>query len=206
MDVKTMHEYVKPSTRSEWLAYWISNVGSPPMMALAGLIVTATVLPQAPVWHWVVIYVVCAIALPLVYLGYLMRRGRVSDMDVTRREQRVRPMIVTLAGVLVAWLVFTLGGAPLAFRILAGASLVQGILVFLITLQWKISMHTSTAAGMAVLILSIAGLSAAPIAISVPLIAWSRIKLRRHTLMQTVAGTVLGIGVFLTVVLLATKG
>ncbi len=200
-----MQEYVRPSTRSEWLAYWISNAGSPPMMALAGLLVTATVLPEASVWHWVAIYVVCAIGIPLGYMGYLLRRGHISDMDVTRREQRARPLIVTLGGLLVAWLLFVLGGAPLAFRILAGASLVQGALVFLITLQWKISMHTSTAAGMTVLILSIAGLAAAPVAITVPLIAWSRVKLRRHTLMQTLAGTGLGVGVFLTAVLLATR-
>jgi membrane-associated phospholipid phosphatase len=140
------------------------------------------------------------------YLGYLLRRGRISDMDVTRREQRARPLIVTLSGLLIAELLFIVGHAPLPFRILAGASLVQAVLVFLITLQWKISMHTSTAAGMTVLILSVAGLAAAPVAISVPLIAWSRVKLRRHTLMQTLAGIGLGIGVFLTAVLLATKG
>jgi len=200
-----MQKAIKPSTRSEWLAYWISNVGSPPMMALAGLIVTATLLPSEGVWRWIAIYTVCAIGIPMGYLGYLLRQGRISDMDVTLREQRARPLIVTLSGLLAAELLFVMGGAPLPFRILAGASLAQAVLVFLITLQWKISMHTSTAAGMAVLILSVAGLAAAPVAISVPLIAWSRIKLRRHTLMQTLAGICLGIGVFLTAVLLATK-
>ncbi|MBN1922106.1 MAG: hypothetical protein JW892_12730 [Anaerolineae bacterium] len=199
-----MQEYVKPSTRSEWLAYWISNVGSPPMMALAGLIVTATLLPSEGIWRWIAIYTVFAIAIPMGYLGYLLRRGHISDMDVTRREQRTRPLIITLGGLLVAEILFILGEAPLPFRILAGASLVQGALVFLITLQWKISMHTSTAAGMTVLILSIAGLAAAPVAITVPLIAWSRVKLRRHTLMQTLAGICLGVGVFLIVILLTT--
>lgn len=200
-----MQAVLKPSTRSEWLAYWISNVGSPPMMALAGLMVTATMLQDSHAWRWVAIYVICALGIPMGYLVHLLRHGRITDIDLQRRDQRARPLIVTLGGLLIAWLLFALGRAPLSFRILAGASLAQAGLVLLITLQWKISMHTSTAAGMTVLILSVVGAAAAPVAITIPLIAWSRIKLRRHTLMQTLAGTGLGIGVFLTAVLLATR-
>ena len=201
-----MEDVLKPSTRSEWLAYWISNIGSPPMLVLAALMVVATLLPPGEAWQWVMLYVFCALVFPLGYLVYLLRRGQITDLDVQRREQRPRTMIATVGGLALAWLGFLWGGAPLPFRILAGASLVQGMLILLITLRWKISVHTSTAAGMTVLILGVAGLAAAPVVITVPLIAWSRVKLHRHTLMQTLAGTGLGVGVFLAAVLLATKG
>lgn len=200
------HEVRKPSTRSEWVAYWISNIGSPPMMVLAALVVVASLLSEAAVWRWVGLYVVLALLFPLGYLFYLLQHGQITDLDVQRRDQRPRTMIATLLGLALAWLSFLLGGAPLPFRILASASLVQGLLILLITLRWKISVHTSTAAGMIVLILSVAGLAAAPVVMTVPLIAWSRVKLHRHTFMQTLAGTGLGLGVFLTAVLLATKG
>jgi membrane-associated phospholipid phosphatase len=39
-----------------------------------------------------------------------------------------------------------------------------------------------------------------PLVIGVPLMAWARVRLRRHTVAQTIAGLLLGLAIFLLLV------
>jgi membrane-associated phospholipid phosphatase len=198
----TLDAVLKPSTRGEYLAYGISQVGSPPVMGLLSLIFIAASMAVPRVWFWFAVYVLMAMVAPLLFLIWQVRHGRVTDLDIQLREQRKGSLLVTIAGFGVSWLVMTIGQAPMLFKVMAGAGFVQWLIVFLITLRWKISVHTSSAAGMTMLILHVFGLAAAPLVISLPLIAWSRVKLRRHTLGQTIAGALLGSGVILGIILL----
>ncbi len=193
---------LKPSTPGEWAAYLISQLCSPPVMALTAVVLTAVTLALPRIWMWVGVYLILGMVIPLGYVVWLVRRGKVTDLDLQLREQRNGPFIVTIAGVSAAWLVMRLGGAPEAFTLMAGASVIQSLLIYLITLRWKISVHTSTAAGMTVLLWSVAGRTAVPLALTLPFIAWSRVKLRRHTPLQTLAGTALGSSIFLIAVLI----
>jgi len=193
---------LNPTTRGEHIAYWVSQLGSPPMMVLIALTLTSLALSLPRAWVWAGIYICLAVGFPIGYLVWMVRKGKLTDLDVHLREQRGGPMIATLLGLGIAWLVLHFGGAPSYLKLLAGTSLIQTILLAMITLRWKISFHTSTAAGMTVMVLSVLGKPAAPLVITVPLIAWSRVKLRHHTPAQTIAGTALGSAVFLTAILL----
>ncbi len=198
----TLDAVLKPSTRGEYLAYGISQVGSPPVMGLAGLTVVAASMAVPGVWLWSGVYVLMAMVAPLLFLIWQVRHGRVTDLDVQLREQRKGSLLVTIAGFGVSWLVMYVGHAPPLLKVMAGAGFVQWLIVFAITLRWKISVHTTSAAGVTLLILHVFGLAAAPLVISIPLIAWSRVKLRRHTLGQTVAGALLGCVVIVGAILL----
>jgi membrane-associated phospholipid phosphatase len=171
-------------------------------MGLLGLIFIAASIAVPGVWLWSVVYVVMAMVAPLLFLIWQVRHGRVTDLDVQLREQRKGSLLVTIAGFGVSWLVMHIGHAPPVLKAMAGAGFVQWLIVFAITLRWKISAHTSSAAGVTVLILRVFGLAAVPLVISIPLIAWSRVKLRRHTLGQTIAGALLGCGVIVGAILL----
>jgi membrane-associated phospholipid phosphatase len=75
-------------------------------------------------------------------------------------------------------------------------------MLFAITTQWKISIHSTAIAGAAVLALYLAQGIVWPLLISVPVVGWSRIHLRRHTVMQVIAGALLGASlVYITVTL-----
>jgi membrane-associated phospholipid phosphatase len=64
--------------------------------------------------------------------------------------------------------------------------------------------HTSAAAGAATVVWILLG---TPLSLLiVPLIAWSRVRLRRHTLLQTVVGALLGFSVFLIALSLMQAG
>lgn len=181
------------------LAYIISQVGSPPMQAIAGLALSAYRFPHTGAWAWAGIYLVLAVLSPIFYIAWLVRRGLVTDLDVQLREQRTKPMLVATGCAGAGWLILKLGSAPLQIITLASALLIQSTIMFIITiyLRWKISMHSAAAAGAATLAWCITGTPLA-LLVSVPLVAWSRVRLRRHTLAQTLAGAALGCAIFLT--------
>jgi membrane-associated phospholipid phosphatase len=137
-----------------------------------------------------------SILTPFLYLLWLLHRGLVADLDVQRREQRTRPLIFTLACGGLAWIVLAAGRAPWLMSVLAGQLWLQTLLIFVITLYWKISVHCTTAAAVATLVWSLFG-TPLPLLVGVPLIAWSRVRQRRHTLAQTIAGSLLGIAMTL---------
>jgi len=177
------------------LAYVISQVGSPPVLASAAVAVAASVLSSPQAWMWAAVYVSLAILAPLLYLVWLVRRGWVTDLDVQLREQRWRPLIFSIACAGLAWFVLALGAAPSLMVALAGALWLQMVLICGITLCWKISVHSAAAAGAATLVWSLVG-TPLPFLIGVPVIAWSRVRLRRHSVAQTIAGALLGVVIF----------
>ena len=185
-----------------FLAYVISQVCSPPVLSAVAMALIASTLHHARAWRWAGLYVFLAILTPVIYLIWLVRHGRVTDLDVQLREQRMRPLIVTIACGAAAWIALALGGAPIEMVVVAGGLWLQTVVIFSITLWWKISVHSAAAASVATLVWSLAGTSL-PLLIGVPIIAWSRVRLRRHTVSQTIAGALLGLAIFLVAVWMA---
>lgn len=176
------------------LARVISNVGSPPVLTASAMCLTAATLSQPGVWLWASIYVVIAVLVPFFYLMRLVRRGEVTDLDVQYRAQRMHPLLITIACLGAAWLLLILGPAHSTLIVLAATSWLHALVILGITLRWKISVHASAAAGAATVAWALLE-SPLPLLV-VPLIAWSRIRLRRHTLLQTVVGALLGFTFF----------
>lgn len=192
-----------PAAWDKTLARWISQLGSPPLLAAAGLILCGQVINTWAAWEWIGFYILLAVGLPAGYVLWLVRRGQVTDFDLRLREQRLRPLVVTLLSAAAAWLVLYGGSAPHLLRVLAGAGWAQIALLLAITLRWKISAHCASAAGFVVWAWALFGVTAAPLTLVVPLIAWSRLRLGRHDLPQTVAGSLLGSTVLAAVLFLA---
>jgi membrane-associated phospholipid phosphatase len=179
------------------LASVISQVCSPPVLSISALTGVAVLLSEGRAWLLAGAFMLVAVLLPLSYLITLVRRGRVTDLDVQRREQRVRPMLFTLACGGLGWIVLAVASAPVPLLALTATLWLQLAIAFAITLRWKISVHCSSAAAVATAMGVLAGM---PLLLAaLPLIAWSRVRLRRHTVAQTIAGSLLGCAVSLVV-------
>lgn len=181
--------------RPHWadhIANILSQVASPPVLTLLMAGLCAARLHEVDAWRWAALQAALTVALPIAFLVWLLTRGMVSDLDVRRREERTRPMLAALGGAAASLVVLRLGAAPQLLLGIGFAIFVQLLLVFFITLRWKISVHTTAAASFTVLMCSMAGAAAIPLAGLIPLVAWARIRLRRHTLAQTIAGTLWG--------------
>ncbi len=177
---------------TESAAHWVSNIVSPPLYLLAITFLATISIPDGPVWGWVMTRTVFAILLPLAYLVRLYRVGAVSDLELNRRMERIRPLGASLTGALISLALLEWGQAPLVLVLAAGLCLLQTGVFLLITLWWKISAHALTATGLAVMSLFAIGIAAMPVIFPALLVAWSRVHLGAHTLSQTVAGATLG--------------
>lgn len=180
------------------LAALISTVGSPPVLASTALLVTALTLSSPRAWMWVGIYLLLGVLTPFLYLVWLVKRGDVTDVDVQLRKQRAQPLLVTIACTAVGWLGLALGGAPVTITLVVGGIWLQLVVIFMVTLRWKISVHAATAAASMTVVWALLG-TPVPMLLIVPLVAWSRVRLRCHTVLQAAAGALLGFVVFLTV-------
>jgi membrane-associated phospholipid phosphatase len=187
---------VAPPGRSLPLAKFISSIAAPHTLAPMALLLTATTLDSRMDWLWIGFYLLFAVLVPVFYLVWLLRTGRVNDFHLRVRTDRFRPMVVTIVSSGFAWLVLQIGNGPPVLTTVALAAWIQSVLLFVITLRWKISAHGAAAGTLAVLGWKIANPSLGlALAALVPLVGWARVRMRRHTLWQVIGGCVLGSGV-----------
>ncbi len=184
--------FISPQWKHRW-ARVISGVFSPLTIAMAAVIIAAYGINDDSALTWIALYIALTILPPTLYIIYLVRKGIVSDFHLNVREERKQPLILMTINTMLALLIMYLVGAPKLILVVIAAAIVQLIFILIITLRWKISGHCVAIAGLAVLALALFGESVLPLALLIPLVAWSRIRLKRHTLAQTIAGTVLGV-------------
>ncbi len=128
---------------------------------------------------------------PLVLLLYLKLTKKISDWDITNRRQR--PVFFSL--VVVSYLaslafVFLLTGSSAYFWVKLCILLIMG-LATAITCFWKISVHLSLNTLLVILALWFGGWYFWPLILLLPLVAWSRRVLHKHTLGQILGGILL---------------
>lgn len=130
---------------------------------------------------------------PFAYILIGVRLGKLSDVDVSRRTERVGPFIFGLISVCLGWfaLVLAHGPAPLISTVIVTA--LSGLIMMVITLWWKISLHASTLGAAATILTVLYGAVMLPAFVLLILVSWSRVALRRHTLSQVIAGSLLSI-------------
>ncbi len=189
-----------PLPRWEYgLAKLISGIFSPPLMVTVGLLFLGQQLgPQG--MNWALFQIALGILLPVIYIVIQVQRGQITDFHMKVREQRIRPMLLTLLLSGVSWGVMMTFGAPYALLVFGGVAILQAAFMLLVTLKWKISGHSMTIAGMAVFLFGMFGWPALPVLVTIPLVAWARVRLSRHDRWQTLAGT--GVGIVFTILAL----
>ncbi len=188
-----MHE-----TELEPVILWarlISNIFSPPVVwaVLAFPIAFRDAYSQGQAIVWAGVYTLLVCLFPLAYIAWMVHRGKITDIHMKLRKDRLRPFLVSIACTAVAWWVLRLLGAPSVVPQFALFSLVQLTVMAVITLVWQISMHTMSISCAVVAIGLLFGLAPALLATPlIPLVGAARLKLHRHTPAQVVAGTLVG--------------
>ncbi len=204
MDINTDYGAVMQEavSRADWerrLARLVSGLFSPPLLVLVGVFLAATAIDTAQVWRWSAFYIFTALIIPMVYILWQVRRGKISDFHMQERSQRIVPMLLMMACSLAAWIVMRQMDAPRVLTVFAGAGIFQTGLLLAVTTRWKISGHGTAIASLAVFLTALFGRWAAPVFLAVPLVAWARVRLKRHTPGQTIAGALIGAAFMLVV-------
>jgi membrane-associated phospholipid phosphatase len=121
-----------------------------------------------------------------------VRRGRWADRHLRARHQRAVPLLAAAASVVSGLALLVVFGAPGELVVVVVAMLAGLATTLVVTLWWKLSLHTAAAGG-TVAILALAFGPALTLTVpTVALVAWSRVRLGDHTPAQTLAGAALG--------------
>ena len=159
--------------------------------------VTASQAADAKTLLWAAVQIALSVLAPFLHVAWLVQRGEITDIDVQLRKQRMGPLLVTVACTGLAWAGLWIGGAPATMVWLAGGMWFQGLLILGITSRWKICVHAAAAAA-ATTWISLLVDTPLPVLLTVPLVSWSRVRLKRHTVAQTLVGAALGFITFFT--------
>ncbi|MET9613934.1 hypothetical protein [Kitasatospora indigofera] len=141
---------------------------------------------------WALFAALFAAVIPTWFIRRGMRKGQWEDRHVGRRQRRLVVIPFIMLSVLTSFAVMLWADAPDDMTAMVLAMFAALVPIMVITVWWKVSVHTAVASG-AVVCLAIAlgawWLLLHPLVV---LIGWSRVVLRDHTRAQTVAGALVG--------------
>jgi membrane-associated phospholipid phosphatase len=170
-------------------AHIISHLfGVPWMFILVWLILFQTDLTQSQIQFLLPILAIFEVVIPFIALLLLRHQHQITDWDITHRKQRYTIMaIFALCSLISLGFVYQYGNL-LAFQLLGTLFVIQ-VITTAITHLWKISLHMAVNTAGAIFINFLVGWNLWWLFLILPLVAWSRYILRRHTAYQLVGGT-----------------
>ena len=178
----------------EAIARWISHVISP---HIVGVVLTSMIaLHFSPdplrVLLWLVGLMPLLVLPPLGYLWWRVHQGTLADIYMPERETRLRPLTLMMIWLLACLSLIRYWEAPPVVELFVLAATVMIGVLSLVTLFWKISFHGATITAAATATMLMAGSSAWPVMLLVPLVGWARVRLERHTPRQVIFGSLVG--------------
>lgn len=136
-----------------------------------------------------------------VFVLYGVRRGVFSDIDVSKREQRPAFYIFALyVSFLFLGSLLLLNGPPVLFLAGCGVLLSIGV-ISLVNLKIKASVHVATVTALIFIVSILYGDLYLLFLFTIPLIIWSRVVIKRHTLSEALIGGAIGLMLTLSVYL-----
>jgi membrane-associated phospholipid phosphatase len=128
------------------------------------------------------------------YVLLMRQRSRVGDFWISARAERVSPAVFLLAAFVALLAALVLLDAPQDLTLLTLSMGLASAAVAWITLLWKASAHCTVAGHAAAAGLLLLGSPGLVFLLVLPLVVWSRVILKAHTLSQTLAGAAVGAG------------
>lgn len=143
-----------------------------------------------------IISLVFASILPIAIILFWSKRKN-TDFDISNRQDRFIPLIIGIVSYFIGVLVCLALNVSHFLTLLLLCYCINTGVVLLITLKWKISVHTTGISGPIAALILLLGPIGAFFGIIYPVVIWSRVLLKKHTLAQAICGGVQGF--FLTV-------
>ena len=185
---------------------FLSNVFTPLMMPTYGVFIAlwVSVLCLLPYGTRVSALLMCmgiTCILPLIFISVLRHFKLVKDLHVDIREQRLYPYLVTSLCYCIAAYYLYYRHSPQWLVMFMVGSAVTVLVMALINLKWKVSAHMAGIGGIIGLIyqIHVQGLSAMELMwllcmtiILAGLLGSARITLKRHDILQVLAGVLVG--------------
>ncbi len=129
------------------------------------------------------------IFIPYFFVLLLYKLNRISDLHITHRNQRIKPLIIANISYLTGYLLLRHLAISSLLTTLFLIYFVTVLILTSITFFWKISFHTGWITFFTITLFVLFRQWASFSLALIPLMAWARIKLKKHTLLQTALGS-----------------
>ena len=181
------------------IAKTISTITNPPIICIPLFFIICLVISDFDLGKFIVleaVSLVFASVLPMaIILFWAKKLG--TDKDISNRSDRFMPLIVGIISYFIGFLVSLYFGLDNFLTCLLLCYSINTGVVLLFTTKWKISVHTTGLSGPVAALILLLGPVGALFGILYPVLIWSRVLLKKHTLSQAISGGVQGF--FLTV-------
>lgn len=150
----------------------------------------AMIISDIPLIYKIIGPISC-LAVTITPFFILKKMGRISDYEFTKREERPPYFTIVTIGYLVLYIAFSLIMKDTTLSLVLLALFSTSCILTMVTLFWKMSGHMtySTLFFFTLLFLFPQVSYLLLIFLLTPLIATSRVILKKHTIMQTIIGT-----------------
>ena len=175
------------------LARILSTIFNPFLAALALFVILSHVEARSTDEFWWLLFLSTFFTSigPMLFIFWLYATDRISDLDMSIREERERVFFAFVIFYLIGTATLWLTHAPkLLVASMAGYTLATAVVQY-ITRYWKISTHAVGITAPLVALSFLYGRQPLPFLVLIPMICWARVYLRAHTIAQVVAGAVL---------------
>jgi len=177
----------------ERIANLTSNILNPFLVSLVLILLlsfksTSSALDAV---KWSLISIAVSILPVFGVIIYLVRSQKLESAFINVRKQRTK--IYLLAGVCagIGCIILPYLEAPKELMATFVAGLSAVVVFMCVNFLWKISLHTALVTASVTVLIILYGSIAAVTVVLVPLIAWSRIELKHHSLAQVITGAFL---------------
>lgn len=197
-------EYDEKDPRKLKIAKTISTFTNPPILCIPLFLIICIVLasngtPFTPSFSFdwglfaicEIISLVFASALPMAIIVFWAKKLN-TDSDISNREDRFAPLIIGTASYFIGFILSWLLNLPSFLTVLLLCYTTNTFIVMLITTKWKISIHTTGLSGPVAALIMLLGPIGALFGLLYPVLIWSRVTLKKHTMAQAISGGVLG--------------
>ncbi|MGV8143595.1 MAG: PAP2 family protein [Methanothermobacter sp.] len=176
----------------EKLAHILSTLGNAPLISIFIFLVLDCYFLNGNDFINVTLVTICfAVVIPSI-IAYAWIKNKNLEIDMPHKEDRLYPLLWILLSYLLGVIILFIISAPPVITVLMFCYFSNTLVVLLISMFWKISIHAVGVAGPVAFLIYVFGYPGLIFLLLIPLIMWSRLYLKRHTLSQVTAGSVLG--------------
>lgn len=188
---KRINKYKSEETLTKF-ANFISNITYSPLLSIPTFIAINYFFLN---FHDFVVVISISIFfsafLPMAFVLLWVKKKN-SNVDMPKKEDRTYPLIIGLISSFIGASVLYLINAPFLTTILMFCLFSNTLIIFLINYIWKISIHSAGVAVYTTVLTFAFGYFGALFGLLIPLVMWSRLYLKKHTISQIIGGIFLG--------------
>lgn len=172
------------------VAKWVSVVTNAPIICIPAFLVLCWIFLANDIGKFILVESVCFIFTSFASMAIILIWAKKlnTDKDISNREDRPIPLIVGACCYFIGFLTLIFIGAPQIISFLLLCYTCNTLVIMLISTKWKISIHTTGLIGPAAAMILVLGKWGILLGLLYPIVIWSRVTLKKHTMAQAVIG------------------